>query len=129
MKNRTNSQSGYIALVTVIILMAILFIIGASLGISTYFNRADLVAYELKERSYFLAYSCIDIGHYKAWDNLDYTGNEIINIDSETCVIDPITTIGTNTFIEARASSSKNFSHLKMSLDAELTTNGFSEIK
>lgn len=85
------SNTGYILLVSVIIMSAVLLLLAQSLSSSSYFQRRGTFDFSQKESSYYTALSCIDRVIYNLSYNLDYIGNETLTIGSNTCTISPLT--------------------------------------
>lgn len=85
MRNR-----GFIALISAIIISAVLITITFTLSASSYFTRFDILSSEFKERSAALAEACGDIALLKLAQVPTYGGNETITIGSDTCSILPI---------------------------------------
>ena len=84
-------DSGFVALITAIILTAILLIITVTLNQTSFFTRGILLDAEYKERSAALAEACVDVARLKLANDVSYSGNETILIGSDECKIRPIT--------------------------------------
>ena len=96
-KKRKNN-SGFIALMSAVILSIILLLIATNLGMTGLYNRFNILDSELKERSSALAEACADTAILKLANNSGYTGGEIITVSgSDTCTIDSVVTAGTFT--------------------------------
>lgn len=85
MKNR-----GFIALISAIIISAVLITITFTLSASSFFTRFNILSSEFKERSAALAEACGDIALLKLAQVPTYSGNETVTIGSDTCSIFPI---------------------------------------
>ena len=91
MISKTDRQGGFVALITAIILSAILLIITTTLNQTSFFTRSNLLDSEYKERSAGLAEACIDIARLKLANDPRYSGSEpSIPIGTNSCEIRPI---------------------------------------
>jgi len=90
-RQNNNFQNGFIALMSVVILSAVMIMVTITLGTVTYFSRMGEFNNESKELSYFLAYTCIDYAEFQLTIDLDYPGNEILTVGDYQCGILPIT--------------------------------------
>ena len=88
------NTKGFAALITVIILSAVLLLIGSTLSLASYYSGLSSVSNESKEISHHLAMSCGDAVQYALSQDLDYGGNQTINIKQYQCTIGPITIQG-----------------------------------
>lgn len=124
---RTTTHSGYIALITVMILTAITLVLIASISLSTYYGRAGQLDSKLKEHAYFLAYSCLDRAILKLSYDPAYPGNETIDIETDQCLIGAIQASGSNKIITASASIGEASSTLVVTVDENLNIISFVE--
>jgi hypothetical protein len=84
------NEFGFIALITVLIILAIVLVVG--LGVSWLsFSEAQM---ELKKgqslQSFYLANLCAENALMKLKENINYSGNETIEIEGGNCQILPI---------------------------------------
>ena len=104
-------DSGFVALITAIILTSILLIITVTLNQTSFFTRGILLESEYKERSAALAEACVDIARLKIASDPTYSGNESsVSVGSGVCQIRPIIS---NT-IETRATFSESVTNLRI---------------
>lgn len=90
---------GFIALMSAIIISAILLIVVASGSLTGFFGRMNIFDSELKERSMNLADACIDQAILKLAQNTAYTGSETITlVGGDTCTIGSIPSASPKTF-------------------------------
>ncbi len=82
----SSNQSGYIALMSAIVISVLLIAITLSLGLSSFFGRFDILDAESKERSSALSEACVNQAILKAVSAV-YSSNEIIQIGSDSCSI------------------------------------------
>ena len=88
---REEEQSGFVALITAIVLSLILIVVTTTLNQTSFFARSVLLDSEYKERSAALAEACIDIARLKLVDDATYVGSEAyIPIGSSSCEIRPL---------------------------------------
>jgi len=88
-KLETNS-GGFIALVTVLIIFAITLLIGLSVSLLS-INEAQMGLKKFQSsQTYFLANLCAEQALMKLKENINYSGNETIEIEGGNCQILPI---------------------------------------
>jgi len=90
-----NASSGYIALVSVIIISALLLIIATSAGFTGFFGRFSILDSEYKERSLALAEACGDAALLKLSSDPGYAppggGEQVPVAGSDVCTILSVT--------------------------------------
>ena len=69
-------ESGFVALITAIILSFILIIVTTTLNQTSFFTRSILLDSEYKERGAALAEACVDVARLKLANDPLYSGNE-----------------------------------------------------
>lgn len=88
MKNKNN---GFIALITSIIISAVLLVVATNLSLTGFYARSNILDFELKEISFNLAEACVDTAILKIINNPAYSpAKEIINIEGNDCVIESV---------------------------------------
>lgn len=107
---KVKKDSGFVALITAIILTAILLTITVTLNQTSFFTRGILLDSEYKERSAALAEACVDVARLKLANDLSYSGNETVNISDSQCRIRPIA----SKVIETTATSSQSVTNLRV---------------
>ncbi|KKT81242.1 MAG: hypothetical protein A3B99_05100 [Candidatus Yanofskybacteria bacterium RIFCSPHIGHO2_02_FULL_44_12b] len=96
-----NRQRGYIALISSVIIAAVLMAVVFGLAYTSFTARFNILDSEYKEASYHLAEACFDNALVKLIaEPAIYTGNESITLDTYTCTIRPITLSGGRYIIE-----------------------------
>ncbi len=93
-KNLQNTNGGYIALISVIVISALLIAITFTLSFTGFFLRFNILDYENKNQSVGLAEACVDTTLFKLSSNPSYTGNEDISLGTNTCHIGSISNSG-----------------------------------
>ena len=86
------SNKGYIALVSVLVLGAIALLIALTLN---FFNLTSFLIFRATSastKSLYLASACAEEGLRKLREDPAYAGNETINLDGSSCLILPIET-------------------------------------
>lgn len=122
-------DSGFIAIISVVIIAALLLAISASLSFSGFFTRSNIADGEYKEHSTALAEACIQEALVKLAANPNYTGNETITIGSDSCTIGSITTSGVQKTIRTSGSFRSTTTNLQVTANAlSLSTTGWQEI-
>ncbi len=77
---QTDTQHGFIALMSVIIVSVILLLIATTLSLSGFYGRYDILDSELKERSTANAEACIDQAVLELANNPSFLGNATTTI-------------------------------------------------
>ncbi len=109
-----SKDSGFVALMTAIILTAILLIVTITLNQTSFFTRGILLDSEYKERSAALAEACVDVARLKLANDITYPGNEIIGVGGKQCKIWSITA---GSIIKVTATSSEAVTNLEVAVD------------
>ena len=113
-----NPQSGYIALISAIVIMFLLITITISLGFISFFGRFDILDSESKERSMALAEACVsqaklDASYATYYSTLtDFT----IPSSTSTCKRSVVQNSG-QIRIKAQGEFNKSFTNLRVVLD------------
>ncbi len=83
-----NSQSGFIAIMSSIIIVLVVTTMAFALGMLGFFNRFNILDSQLKETSFALAEACGDTALLNLANNPNYTPvNEVVSFGSEQCTI------------------------------------------
>ena len=90
MTNYLSSERGYIALITVSIIMAVVLLIVISASQLSISESEMALKQSRSAESFYLASACAEIALEKLKNNLNYGGNENIAINNNQCVILPI---------------------------------------
>lgn len=105
---------GFIALITAIIISAILLLLATNLSISGFYSRSNILDYELKEISFHLAEACIDQAISKRINNINYSPSpEIITIDNKECQIESVH----GNIIKTKSNYKNYITHLEVEID------------
>ncbi len=105
-RKNSKNNSGFIALMSAIIISVILLLITANLNLTGFYNRSNILDWELKEKSSALAEACADIILLRMAIDDSYTGGESVTVaGSDTCTIFSTTENNPRTFrIQAKPS-------------------------
>jgi len=114
------SEKGYIALTTSIILGAVLLILVISFAMLTFFNREGVLKSQFKDRSHFLATACVEKALLEFAKTASYSGSEVVTIGSEQCSIGAIESDPPNTIIRTTATVSRSQTNLKLMVDEDI---------
>ena len=90
LKKQHNNQKGYIALISAVIISAILISLTVAASGNGFLLRFDVLNSEFKRVSLSLAESCVSAALLKIGQNYNYVGGETLAVGSELCVIKPI---------------------------------------
>jgi nitrate/TMAO reductase-like tetraheme cytochrome c subunit len=87
---KLKTNNGFIALVTVLIIFAIVLLVGLSIGLLS-INEAQMgLRKSQSSQAYYLANLCAEDALMKLKENINYSGNETIETESGSCQILPI---------------------------------------
>ncbi len=92
------TQRGYIALMTALVISAILVLIAVSGGLSGFFSRFSALDDELKAQSLALADSCGSQVRLALINDPNYIGGQAISLGDGSCAILPTTSDNPRTF-------------------------------
>jgi len=114
-KPKYEKNSGFVALISVIIISAILLLIATSLSFSGFYARYNILDSEFKKRSSTIAEACVDVALLKLTTDTSYNPtNTIVAVGGDSCTIQSITTSGTNKTIYTRSSYKNYITNLKV---------------
>jgi hypothetical protein len=85
-----NSNGGFIALITAIVISILLISITFTLSFASFFGRFNILSSEFKEKSSGLAEACVDVALLKLANDPSYgpmAGGDIVMIGSDSCKI------------------------------------------
>jgi len=121
---KLKAQRGFMALMSAIIISAILLLIAVSLSTTSFYDRSNILDFELKEKSSALAEACTDTAILRLTKNLSYvpsppfnfttqTGGEPIIVDSDQCTIVSVDTFGSH-IIKTQAIFNNAYTNLRV---------------
>jgi hypothetical protein len=117
------NQSGFIALISVIVIAAILIILVALVSTTNFFTRFNVLDYENKKVSTSLAEGCINTAIVNLAKDVSYApvaGGDCLSMGGTCGGVDPqkvcricsVTTSGSNKIIVARAKYNKAYTNI-----------------
>ena len=108
------NENGFIALISILILSAVLLVTTLSLAQFGIANRFFILDLEQKAASENIAEACIHIARIKAYNDPTYTITTpvSINIAGGSCAIFSVSVSGVNTTIKTRATSGNSTTNL-----------------
>lgn len=116
MKNY-NTQKGFIALISSIVMSAILLLITTTLSLSSFFTRFTILESEYKEKSSALAEACVDSALVKiALDNAYSPSNETVQFGNNICLINGVTTISGQKTIATQGNYQESYTNLSVTI-------------
>lgn len=101
------SQTGFIALMSVIIISALMLAVSLALSMSGFLARSNITDSEHKERSAALADGCVDDALIRLAASSSYAGNEVITMGDDQCTIVSVAIVGTSATIRTTATIEK----------------------
>ncbi|MBI4050590.1 MAG: hypothetical protein HY396_01295 [Candidatus Doudnabacteria bacterium] len=107
-------ESGFIALMSAIIVSVLLIAITFTLSFTGFYSRFNVLDSEYKERSIGLAEACADTALLKKATDPAYTVPETINVGTDTCDIISVADNGTQVTIKTRAVFQKSFTNIEV---------------
>ena len=115
--NKQKIQRGFIALISSIVMSAILLLITTTLSLSSFFARFTILESEYKERSSTLAEACVDSALLKiALDNNYSPTNETVSVGKDSCLIKEVTTNSQQKIITTQAKYQESYTNLKVTI-------------
>jgi hypothetical protein len=112
------NQSGYIALVSSIIISILLLMVTFAISSSNLSGRFNVLNAEFKERSLALAEACVDTALLKLAQNQSYSGNENIFVGNDQCSILAVETLSGQKIIKTKAIFQNSVTNLKITAQA-----------
>jgi hypothetical protein len=127
------NQEGYVALISVIVISALLIGISSVLSFSGFFGRFNVLDSEFKEVSIGLAEACADQAVLFLAENPAYTppaGGQSVGVGSETCTIDSITGSWSPKTIYTQGIFHESYTNLEVEVSnsADVTVTSWQEI-
>jgi len=111
------NNGGFIALISVIIISAILLIVTTTLSMTNFYGRANILSFELKERSRAIAEGCADTGLLFITNNTSHPATTTLTVGKNTCFLGPIPTSGNPRIFFAKATTTNYSTTLKISVN------------
>lgn len=117
---KKKGQSGYIALISIIIIVALMMIISVAVSFSGFFSRFGILENEYKEVSSGLAEACGDAAILKLAGDWAYLGNESITVGFNNCLIVSIQDSGPQKLIRVQGIYQKSYTNLEIRVSKDV---------
>ncbi|MDP3901558.1 MAG: hypothetical protein Q8Q37_01100 [bacterium] len=122
-------NSGYIAVVTSVILGMLMLMIAVTLSLSSFGSRLNNLDFYNKQTSYFVALSCLDKTLLELSKDSNYGGDATTTVDSFECFAFPIEIDGNNKIIKSRSRVNGATTNLLLTIESEtLSTISLEEV-
>ena len=115
---KREKESGFIALMSAIILSVILLLIATTLSFTGFYSRFNILDSESKERSSALADACMDVALLGFAQGTPYSVDTNIIVGENTCLVGGFITSGSQKIFKTRGIYSNSYTNL------EVTVNG-----
>ncbi len=124
-----HDKGGYIALISTLIISAVIILLVASIGQVSFIGRAGTAAAHFKEKSRALAEACVNTALLKLAASSSYAGGETITVASDTCDILSIVSSSTR-IISAQAIFQNSYTNYKVTIpSSSVSISGWEEVK
>jgi len=115
---KQKTEKGFIALMSAIIISAILLLVVSASNFSGFYGRSNVLESELKEQSVALAEACATTALIKmASDKLYNPLNEIQNVGIGNCTIKNISTVGNRKIITVESDYKNALTKINIKVD------------
>jgi len=122
-------NTGFMALMSAIIISVVLFLIATNLSLTGFYSRSNILDSELKERSSAFAEACVDKAILKIISEPDYIpNNEIISVGSDTCKIQSVAGGSQKTILVQSNYNNKYFTNLEVLVGSDMSIISWQEI-
>ena len=122
-------SSGYIAIVTAIIISVLIVVMAFTISLNSFIGRANILDSNFKEVSRALSEACFEEARLKLAQNSSYSGNEIINIGSDSCDILSVSSNGSQYVINTQAQYQDSYTDLIFTINsADLSLVSWQEV-
>ncbi len=126
---REDARGGYIAVISAVIITAIVITVSFMLSNSNYLGRFDTQFSEMRETAKNAARGCLEHARLKLAESASYSGSEVVTIGSSTCSILPIEVQGNEKIIKAHAEINLQRANLRLRVDKNLETVSFEDVE
>ena len=127
MTHHSKQDRGFVALISVIIISAILLMLVFTLGVSSFFTRFSALDSEYKRESVALAEACQNVAVLR-YSQSDFSGGTVV-VDPanplSTCTIVSITSAGV---LQTQANYKGAFTNLCVTIDSTFAVTAWSEL-
>jgi hypothetical protein len=120
----SKSNSGFIALMSAIIISVILLLIITNTSLMGFYTRFNILDSELKEKSSTLAEGCVDKALLNLTQGINYTGD--VNVGPDKCTIESVS--GSPKIIKVRADYRNYITNIEVEVDSNLAITNWQEL-
>lgn len=122
-------EKGYIAITSAILLSFIMLILAVSVGMTSLLTRFGTLDLTSKQKSFFIARSCLEYARLELAQSGSYAGNETVPIDAYECTLLPIQDAGSTKIIQSTAIVNNATTNLQLTVnESDLSTAVFEEL-
>ena len=114
--SRRKATRGYVAIMSALIITAIIVVMMIGLGQVAYLNRANVSEAHFKEKSRALSEACVNTAFLKLVSSSSYTGNETITVASDTCQIVAVVTSSTGRIITTQGRFQNSYTNFRVTV-------------
>lgn len=112
-------QSGFIALISAIIITVLLLTIVSTASLGGFFGRFNILDSEFKDRSRALAEGCVDTALLRLANDPNYVGGAPpIPVGSDSCDVMSVESLGSSKVIKTKGEFQNAHTNLKVTVDA-----------
>jgi hypothetical protein len=110
------ARCGYVAIMSALIITAIIVVMMIGLGQVAYLNRANISEAHFKEKSRALSEACVNTALLKLVASSSYAGNETIAVASDTCKIVGVVSSSTGRIVTTQGQYQNSYTNLKITV-------------
>lgn len=108
MKEVYKNQGGYIALITLIIIGAVVLISVITLTFVALNQKNFIISHNYTLKNYYAANACANYAILQLQKNLEYSGSESISLEDVDCIIEAVIGTGNNNRVVIASSQNNN---------------------
>lgn len=113
----SKKNQGFIALMSAVIISAILILLATSLSLTGFYSRFNVLDSETKERSSGLADACVDLALLAFAQGTPYAVDTTLPVGENKCTVGGFTTSGLQKIFKTRGIFSNSYTNLKVTID------------
>jgi hypothetical protein len=112
--SKIRTDSGFMALLSAIIISAVLLLSMVQIGSASFFTRSNILDYELKEKSLALAEGCMEVARLRLTIDPGYGGHETLGIGDSTCQVGAVATAAGKITVNVKADDDHHVTELEI---------------
>ena len=114
---KIKTESGFVALMSAIILSVVLLLVTTTLSFSGFSSRLNILNSEYKERSYSLAEACVDVAILKLATSPTYSGGPPdVDVGTDKCVIEVFNPSSDPIIVKTKGTFQNTVTNLKITV-------------